>query len=83
MTCTCIRLNCVHPKGECEEPPTYRGGICLTCRYYREPFKKCDLCGEPERVEDIVAGRICLTCAEGITWSTNARRASISVKVEE
>ena len=78
MTCTCIRLDCWHPKGRCEEPPTYRGGICTTCRYYRPEFIKCPLCGDPERAEDIVGG-VCLTCAEAITFAMHARRERIIV----
>lgn len=34
--CTCIRIDCWHPKGRCDEPPTIRGGICTTCRYYHK-----------------------------------------------
>jgi hypothetical protein len=79
MTCSCIRIDCNHVKGQCEEPPVIRGGICVSCRWFRQPFVKCPLCGEPERREDIVGG-VCLTCAEGITFSLNARRASIVVK---
>lgn len=35
QTCTCIAINHpLHKKGECDEPPTQRGGICNTCRYW-------------------------------------------------
>ena len=78
MTCSCIRLDCYHEKGRCEEPPASRGGICVTCRWYRQPFITCALCGDPERREDII-GKVCLTCAEGITFSLNARRANTIV----
>ena len=32
--CSCIRIDCWHPKGQCDEPPVARGGICVTCRWY-------------------------------------------------
>lgn len=38
-TCTCIRLDCWHAKGQCDEPPVIRGGICTTCRFYRKPVE--------------------------------------------
>lgn len=76
MTCSCIRIDCCHPKGECGEPPVIRGGICTTCRFYKEPSLKCKVCGGMERREDIING-VCLVCAEAITFSLNARRARI------
>lgn len=80
MICTCIVINCWHPKGECDEPPTYRGGICSTCRYHHSnPFRTCPLCGRTEKWEDMVGG-VCLACADGIA---DARRASINVKENE
>lgn len=30
--CTCIALNHDHVPNECAEPPTYRGGVCHSCR---------------------------------------------------
>lgn len=42
-------------------------------------FTRCPLCHEAERYEDIVGG-VCLTCADGIAFSQNARRASIVVE---
>lgn len=80
MTCTCIAISHpFHEENGCAEPPTYRGGICNTCRYYVPEFVKCPLCGDPERPADIVGG-VCLTCADAIAFSHNARRASIEVK---
>ena len=38
--CTCIRIDCWHPKGQCDEPPVIRGGICNTCRYHRTKKEK-------------------------------------------
>lgn len=77
MKCSCIRLDCYHPKGECEEPPVSMGGICTTCRWFKQPFLKCKVCGDPERREDIING-VCLTCAEAIAFTLNARRGSIT-----
>jgi len=41
-------------------------------------FVRCPLCGDVERVEDIVGG-VCLTCADGIAFAQNNRRGSIEV----
>lgn len=32
--CTCIATSHPHGKRECDEPPTIRGGVCTSCRYY-------------------------------------------------
>jgi len=34
--CSCINRDHEHKPGECDEPPTIRGGICYTCRVSRE-----------------------------------------------
>lgn len=41
-------------------------------------FTRCPLCSDVERTEDIVGG-VCLTCADGIAFSQNARRVAIAV----
>ncbi len=32
QVCTCIALDHPHGKGQCDEPPVVRGGICNSCR---------------------------------------------------
>lgn len=50
MTCTCIAINHpFHEKNGCAEPPTYRGGICNSCRYYRNRVKPVT----PESIEQL------------------------------
>lgn len=34
QVCTCIATSHPHKPGECDEPPTIRGGVCTSCRYY-------------------------------------------------
>jgi hypothetical protein len=41
-------------------------------------FVRCPLCHEVERIEDIVGG-VCLTCADAIAFSQNARRGAIEL----
>jgi hypothetical protein len=50
--CGCIREDCWHPKGRCDEPPRQRYGTCSTCQYHKPP-KKCPACGQalPEEAE--------------------------------
>lgn len=43
-------------------------------------FKRCPLCGDQEKVEDIVGG-VCLVCADAIAFTQNARRGAIRVVV--
>ncbi len=33
QTCSCLAINHIHGKGECDEPPRTMGGICVTCQY--------------------------------------------------
>lgn len=39
---------------------------------------RCPLCHGIERAGDITGG-VCLTCAEGIAWSLNARRGAVDL----
>jgi hypothetical protein len=32
--CTCIAKNHDHKPGECADPPTIRGGTCISCRLW-------------------------------------------------
>ena len=52
QVCNCIREDCWHPKGRCEEPPRQRYGICATCQYHAAPGR-CPTCGQvlPEKGE--------------------------------
>lgn len=53
LVCNCIREDCWHPKGRCEEPPRQRYGICATCQYH-QGVQVCPACGQiiPNRKED-------------------------------
>ena len=56
--------------------------LAYPVRTMPDGFVLCPLCNQPEAVEDVVGG-VCLTCADGIAFSQNARRGSIVVEVKE
>jgi len=52
QVCNCIRADCWHETGKCDEPPKNMYGVCFTCKTYSP--RRCKTCGQvvPDGAEE-------------------------------